>query len=157
MIILTSFRESLNLVKYSAYSNAKLYSVSRFQPKGFNYIPLPFFAAIDKHGNKLSLSTSGIQGYIDDLYGYYDTVMDDIDEWVNNLKLNDIDILCCWCPYASHSRKQMKTYNTFICHIGLVVREVEIRRDDIMIFMDYDHYAYLEDRFKPNSYQMLRL
>lgn len=158
MIVITSFKESLTLAKLSAYRRAKFYSVSRFQPKGFHYISLPFFAAIDKHGNKLTMrgKDNPIESYINDLYEYYDTVRDDINEWIDDLNPHDIDVLCCWCPHASHSKEQMRIYNTFICHTGLVAREIEKRRYDIKIFMDYDHSAYLDERFKPNHYRTLK-
>lgn len=147
------------MLKYSVFKDANVYSVARFQPAGYYYTPLPFFAARDVDGNKLKLrgQKDPIYNYIKKLQEYYQSVKGDIDEWVQSLNTNDTNILCCWCPHASHSKEQLRIYNTFICHVGLVGRAIENRRHDIDIYMDYDHCMYLDNRFKPNTYQLLRM
>jgi len=155
----TSFKESKNILKHSAFKDANVYSVARWQPKGYRYTELPFFFARDTDGNKLTMrgSRNPIYDYSSALLKYYATVRDDINEWIDDLDPFDADIICCWCPHATHSKNQMKIYNSFVCHTGLVARQVEKRRHDIDIYMDYDHCMHLESRMKPYTYKLLRI
>ena len=159
MIILTSFKESVNLLKHSGLSDANVYSVARFQPEGFNYINLPFFAAQDADGNKLRLRgrKDPLNDYRKDLWKYYKSVWPDIREWVDALDNKSIDMLCCWCPHASHSKDQMRIYGNFVCHTGLIGRLISSLRRNIDIYMDNDHSVHLVEEYKPLTFKQLVL
>jgi hypothetical protein len=158
MIILTSFKESRNILKRSAFSDASCYSVARFQPAGFNYPELPFFFAVDIHGNKLSLTRSGgLDEYKKELNAYYGSIWVDITDFVRGLDPDETNMFCCWCPHASHSKEQMRIYNTFVCHTGLVGRAIQYIRQDIDIYMDHDHSIHLVDDYKPTIFNQLVL
>lgn len=159
MIILTSFKESRNLLKRSGFCNANMFSVSRFQPKGFSYQNLHFLAAMDTDGNKLNLRgrKNPLVGYKNDLLLYYKSVWDEIVEWVETLDNDEIDMLCCWCPHANHSKDQMESHGSFVCHTGLVGRLINRLRPDITVYMDRDHSVNLIDDYKPFIWDQLRI
>jgi hypothetical protein len=159
MIILTSFKESVNLLKLSGFSGANCYSVARFQPKGFNYTDLPFLAAQTVAGKKIKLRgrVDPLNSYKHDLWTYYKTRWAEIVDWVESLDNSDVDMLCCWCPHASHSREQMRIYNSFVCHTGLVGKVINLIREDLDIYMDQEHSIHLVNEYKPMEWKMLVL
>ncbi|MCK5021579.1 MAG: hypothetical protein KAS32_31515, partial [Candidatus Peribacteraceae bacterium] len=124
--------------------DANFYSVSRMQPSGFTYEDLPFLAARDISGRKLSLKESGTDGYKQMLYDFYDSVMDtEIKPWVESLNPSNIDVLCCWCPFSESTRNQIKEHGTFVCHTGLIGKMVHEMRPEIEIYMDMDRHHRL--------------
>jgi len=154
MIILTSFQESKRLLKRDGIKNKKpnVYSIARNQPAGFSYPELPFLAAIDIRGQKIHLRgvEDPINSYRKTLFEYYDTVCDDITRWMVDLKPEDIDILCCWCPYSEATRNQIRIYSIFVCHSGLVGQLINEFRPDIEVYMDGDRVEKLIDEFRPD-------
>lgn len=151
MIILTSFHKSKSILKRFQSKDANVYSVARKQPAGYSYAVLPFLAAIDIHGQKINLHgvEDPINNYRKTLYEYYNTVCDDIIRWVTDLETKNIDILCCWCPYSTSTKNQVKMYGTFVCHTGLIGKIVNEYRPDIEIFMDTDRAMRMIDDYKP--------
>lgn len=155
MILLTSFNTSRNILKRQSFVNSGVntYSVSRKQPSGFNYTDLPFLAAIDKHGTKLSLS-DGITVYYETLMEYYKTVYEsDILPWMEDLSNDNVDILCCWCPYSISTKRQMNSYQSFVCHTGIIGQMVNEVRPDIDVYMDIDRHNHLISEYKPPRYK----
>lgn len=152
MIIFTSFNESRNILKkdFIRHRDVNLCSVSRWQPKGFSYIDLPFLAAKNVNGEKLTLK-NGLKEYKRQLYMYYKSQWkDSIVPWVESLNPDVVYMLCCWCPHASHSRRQLDVYNTFVCHNALIGDVISLVRDDISIFLDDVRHRKLDDYFKPS-------
>jgi hypothetical protein len=153
MIILTSFKESLKILKNSGIRsrNPNIYSVARNQPSGFSYPVLTFFAAVDVHGQKIKLRgvEDPINSYRDTLFEYYDSVEEEIFEWVDNLKPGDVDILCCWCPHSESTKNQVKTRGEFVCHTGLIGQIINKYRNDIDVYMDNDRASRLIQDFRP--------
>lgn len=158
MIILTSFQESKRLLKRDGIKSRKpnVYSVARNQPVGFSYPVLSFLAAIDIHGQKIHLRgvEDPINSYKKTLFEYYNSVCDDVLLWLSDLKEEDMDILCCWCPYSEATRNQIRIYDAFVCHTGLIGQLVNELRPDISIYMDGDRSEKLIDEFRP-EYKML--
>jgi hypothetical protein len=157
MIILTSFENSKKMMKrqmFQMVSSVNLYSVSRNQPAGFSYIDLPFLAARDVQGNKLTLK-DGIDVYKEKLMEFYRSVWDsDIVPWVMELVPGNIDIVCCWCPYSNSTRKQMSVYNSFVCHTGIIGDVINDINPDIEVYMDMDRHNYLISEYKPDKYKL---
>jgi len=153
MIILTSFKESVSLLKRDGIKsrNPNVFSVARNQPAGFSYPELSFFAAIDVHGQKIRLRgvEDPINSYRDTLFEYYDTVEEEIVDWITALKPGDVDILCCWCPYSESTKNQVKNTGKFVCHTGLIGQIINKYRNDIDVYMDSDRSDNLIYEYKP--------
>lgn len=161
MILLTSFIESRRLLKRSAFQRESVdcYSVSRFQPAGFDYPVLPFLGAKDKHGVKLSLRGEkyAVHKYKHKLYEAYSENWSEIDEWLQELDNDQTVFLCCWCPFAEHSRRQLDQFKSFVCHTGLIGRIINIHRPDIDLYMDLDHHNSLATTCRPHTHKALIL
>ena len=74
---------------------------------------------------------------------------------MNNLDNNDNDILCCWCPYSNPTRTQIKKYNSFVCHTGLIGKLINKYRPDIDVILDKDRSDKLHNDYKPNKYVVI--
>ena len=146
-------------MKREAFKDANVYSVARFQPKGFRYPSLPFFAAVDVKGQKIGLRgrEDPLKDYKRDLLKYYKSVWTEINNWMVRISKKDVNILCCWCPHASHSKEQMNTHNSFVCHTGIIGKIINSCRSDIDVYMDKEHSIYLVEEYKPFKYKELVL
>ena len=157
MILLTSFKESRNLLSRDGIkrNNLSLYSVARNQPSGFTYKSLPFLAALDVHGQKLKLRgvEDPINTYRNKLFEYYNSVCEELISWAMSLNNQDMDILCCWCPYSEATRNQVRIYNTFVCHTGLIGGIINDLRPDIDVYLDIDRHHKLILEYKPKNYK----
>ena len=156
MIVITSFKESVNIRKYQSFIDANTYSVARFQPKHFDYIQLHFLSAKDVNGNRLRLTGENkFQTYKSKLLEYYKTQKSDIHNWLKSLRNDDKDLICCWCPYSNTTKNQMNVFGTFVCHTGIVGQLINVARPDIDVYMDEDHHKFLIDEYKPYNYKLL--
>ena len=151
MIILTSFHKSRSILKRLQSRSPNIYSVARKQPAGYSYPNLPFLAAIDIHGQKINLHgvEDPINSYRRTLYEYYNSVCDDIMQWVVSLESQNVDIICCWCPYSISTKEQIRVHGTFVCHTGLIGKIINEYRPDIEVFMDTDRAMRMIKDYKP--------
>ncbi len=155
-VIITSFKVSDKILK--SFPDMELYSVSRWQPKGYFYDVLEFLGAYDKHGKRLRLrgrseDVNPIGEYKKEWLEYITKNWENVDKWLKGLD-NDVDImLCCWCPYSKATKNQMRIYNTFVCHTGLIGRLINKYRPDIQLWLDHDHAINLIDEWKPKSFR----
>ena len=153
-LILTSFKESKRIL--DILPESEIYSVSRYQPSKYHYETLEFLGAYDKDKQKLSLRELGIDGYKRKLYAYYVSRWDEIYQWMFYLHNDKHVILCCWCPYSTSTKNQVKEYGTFVCHTGLIGKMVEwFRKGDIDILMDNDRHMRLIPEYKPDKYKVI--
>lgn len=142
MVILTSFKKSKEVIKKLKLSIDNVYSVARFQPKGYNYKELRFLAAEDEYGNKLLLKDfkNPEKEFKEALKRSYRKKIYQIVEWLKSLKEEENIVLCCWCPYSS--QKDNKNHY-FLCHNGIIGQIIERNRPDITIILDEDRSKYL--------------
>lgn len=149
-IILTSFNRSKEI-------DGLKFSISRFQPKGFQLPELNFLAAVDRDGKKMLL-----RNYIDPIRGYekalrdaYKERWDRIKKWLDELSSAKDIVLCCWCPYSQATKEQIQVFGYFACHSGLIGLMIEKHRPDIKIFLDQDRHEKLVPEWKPKSAEPL--
>ena len=158
MIILTSFKRSKEIMKQLNINRGNIYSVARWQPKGYNYKELPFLSATDKNGSKLLLRNfeNPVEDYANALREGYKARWEEIKRWLDSLD-NDKDIiLTCWCPYSTQTQKQIKEYGTFCCHTGLIGKMINKNRPDITVVLDEDRHEKLIPEWKPEIYLPLK-
>jgi hypothetical protein len=141
MIILSSFKNS------SKYLCQK-YSVSRWQPAGFNYPELLFLAPFDNQGRKILLrdSINSLEGYRKAFIGGYVARWEEVKPWLDSLIPETNMVLCCWCPYSKPSREQLKKFGTYACHLGLIAQLIEMSNPEIEIILDDDRIV---EEWKP--------
>ena len=153
-ILLTSFKKSSKFIDLP--TPFEPYSVSRWQPSKYNYKSLDFLGAYDINGERLHLKGSSPDKYKSQLFEFYTKNWKSVDEWLKSLD-NDIHImLCCWCPYSESTKRQLKEYDSFICHTGLIGKIINKFRPDIDVYMDKDHIK-LYKPFQPNRYRIIEL
>jgi len=154
MIVLTSFKDSEWITKKLNIDKENIYSVARWQPKGYSYKKLTFLSATDKEGNKLLLRNfeNPIQDYADALKEGYKARWKEIKKWLNNLDNNEDIILACWCPHSKQTEKQIEKFGTFCCHTGLIGKMINKHRPDITVVLDRDRDKNLVPEWKPDTY-----
>ncbi len=152
-IILTSFKRSKEILQI--LPDIDIYSVSRFQPAGYNYNTLEFLGAFNINGNKLTLKGSSIAQYKYSLFEYYVSNMNIIQLWLKTLDIDTDIMLCCWCPYSNNTKNQIKEFGTFVCHTGLIGKLINKYRPDIEILLDNDRHKLLINEYKPNKYKVI--
>lgn len=144
MVTLTSFAKS-------GQFRGKKYSVSRWQPKGFQYPVLDFLSAVDAAGKPLKLQkfsdplTDYKKAFIDGIKARWDRVY----PWLKGLRPSEDVVLCCWCPYSATSQKQIKEFGTFACHTGLIGQLIQKFRPDIKVVLDNDREKHLIQEWRP--------
>lgn len=138
MIIFTSFKKSYQ------YAGQK-FSVARYQPKGFHFTELSFFAAEDENGDRIKLGNSdnSIAEYKKAFRKGCKARWAEIEIWLKALKPEDDLVLCCWCPYSKGSEKQLKDTGVFACHTGLIAQMIKKHRPDIRVALDEDREKHL--------------
>ncbi len=151
-VLLTSFKKSKIIKK--AIPSIEMFSVSRWQPSGYSYEILEYFSAYDKYGKKLTLSY-GIESYKKDFFKANVKHWKIIQNWLTNLSNKDIIGLCCWCPHSKNSKSQIKNYNTFVCHTGLIGMIINKYRPDIELLLDKDRHQKLLLEWKPKKYKLI--
>lgn len=144
MVVITSFKKSKN------YRGDK-YSIARFQPKGFVFPTLQFFAAVDTNGEKLTIDevASDIDVYEKQLLAGYKKRWNKIKKWLDSLEEHKTIVLCCWCPYSNPAKAQLRELGKFCCHSGLVGQLINKYRPDITILLDDDRKRKLISRWQP--------
>lgn len=154
-VILTSFRESENIIPL--HPDAQIYSVSRWQPKGYFYPELPFLGAFDEFGDRLHLSgrEEPLLTYREDWFSYLDVNREQVEGWLESLDDKIDIILCCWCPHSVSTRLQIKNRLTFACHTGIIGQIINKFRPDIQVIMDKDRDLNLVSKWKPNNYTVI--
>jgi hypothetical protein len=151
-VLLTSFKKSKKIKK--SIQDIEMFSVSRWQPKGYKYKVLNYLSAYDKYDKKLTLSY-GINCYKN---GFFKAVIKNrkkIQNWLTNLSNEDIIGLCCWCPHSKSSKSQIKKYKTFVCHTGLIGMMINKYRPDIELLLDKDRHQNLLVEWKPKKYKII--
>lgn len=145
-VYLTSFNKSEKI-------NGKKYSIVKYQPKGFNYEELLFFAPIGplndeirsrdffgtgKNFPKDDAYTVAIKNYESQIKAGYKARWNEIWFWLMSLRENEDIILCCWCPYSKSSQESIKHTGKFHCHSSLIKKLIVEFRPDITIVEDED-------------------
>ena len=150
-VLITSFKMS---PQYRYTFN--VFSVARFQPKGFNYPELPFLAAKGPDGEKLLLRdfVDPLDGYKKALFAGYTARKRSVKTWLQNLDPDENIVLACWCPYSSSSRRQLARFGTFACHTGLIARMINKHRPDVNVILDKDH-TMLVPQWKPRRFTVI--
>jgi len=156
MIILTSFKEANWIAEKLNIGKENIYSVARWQPRGYSFKELSFLSATDKDGNKLLLRNfeNPIQDYAEALKEGYRARWKEIKQWLDSLD-NDKDIiLVCWCPHSSQTKKQIEEYGTFCCHTGLIGKMINKHRP-VTVVLDRERHKNLVPEWKPEKYLSL--
>lgn len=142
MVVLTSFHNARH------YHGTK-YSISLYQPKGFNFPALDFFAPVSEDFNDIRtgrfLNPSDPHDYYVGLSDFETSLMeafrsrgDEIRHFTATLDPQSDIVLCCWCPHSRSSREQVKKLGVFACHSGLVGKIILDYRPDIEVRLDND-------------------
>jgi len=155
-VILTSFRESDNILKILPHAEA--FSVARWQPKGYYYNALENLGAYDVNGNRLFLRNrtgNPLDGYKKDWLEYIAKNITWVDKWLKSLDNNKDIVLCCWCPYSQSTKKQIADHLTFACHTGIIGKMINKFRPDIQIYLDKDRHERLVEEWKPSDYKVI--
>ncbi len=105
IVVLTSFKQSTKL------SGLK-YSIARWQPKQYSYPELDIFT----HPYMLRDFGGDVQAFYGAVSSLFQTRLYEIEQWLEQSTDSYPSILCCWCPYSSVSRAQIKEFGTFVCH-----------------------------------------
>lgn len=125
----------MNIYLQSFFSEPKGYpfSVSRWQPRGYNYYSLDFFKPIDRFGNPIKEVKPEV--YIE----YYSYVLirnyKEIKDWLDKVYKKGEDIsLLCWC-----NKERQKKYNKLYCHtilIGYFLEKIKGNKNINIIYLD---------------------
>jgi hypothetical protein len=130
MILITSFKKKPKFITGI--------SISRWQPRGFNFASLKLLAPIDRFGKRL-------EGFLDhnEYRKLYKAVLMErkaaVEAWLETLDRNKDIALVCWCNIE---QQRLKGYETIMCHSILVGNTIKKHRPDIMVFVDWDRYRY---------------
>lgn len=129
MILLTSFK---NLPK-----NIFAYSVSRWQPRGFNLPELKFLAPLDMFGRKLEGFNSHHE-YRRLYKATLETRKKAIENWIKGIDSRKTFALICWC---NSLQQAARGYSTIMCHTLLIGFSIAKRRKDILVTVDQDRFS----------------
>ncbi len=152
MVVFTSFKKS-------HIYRGEHFSISMFQPKGFNYPELLFFAPVTddladiRTKNYLrSLDPhdfyDGLEVFGDELMRAFGTRFDEIKHFADSLAPDKDVILCCWCPYSKSTKAQVKELGVFACHSGLASKLLSSLRPDIEMRLDLDRSERLVPQWR---------
>ena len=150
-VILSSF----HVYNKSFINKYKGYSVSRWQPKWFPQLEkIDILTATKYDGSKLLLKEfdNPLLDYKREYFYKLEYYRDDFFNWINSLNNKKTIVLCCWCPYSKSSKSQLKKYNNFVCHTGLIGRLINKYRPDINVLLDKDHMK-LNSEYIPFIYK----
>lgn len=142
-IYISSFKRS------SRYPGEK-FSVATFQPTGYNYSQLAVLAPYGCDGRRLRFSMfpeNPKEEYEKAFRAAYKSRWVHIKKWMNSIS-SDI-VLCCWCPYSSSAKEQIKQHGYFCCHNGLIAKMLVRHRPDLEIVLDEKHQALLYEKWHP--------
>lgn len=115
------------------------FGVACWKPEWCTYRDLEFLFPRDKYGNRLRLRNfnGSVNRYIDELREGYSFRWEKIETWLESLKREEQNIICCWCPHSSSSKEQLKEFGTFFCHTVLIGKMIRIHRPDLIVKLDY--------------------
>lgn len=149
-IILTSFHRSKRM------QGAK-FSICRFQPAGFTFPELRFFAAEDAKGERLRINDVGGPERFVKLYRQGLAVRwEAVKSWLASLKgAPEPIILLCWCPFSSETKFALKNEDKFFCHQGLIGKLINKHRPDVRLLLDEDLAYRLDERWRPESFEVV--
>lgn len=152
MVVFTSFQMS------HKYHGDK-FSIAMFQPSGFNFPELLFFAPVSEGLTDIrtkdylkSLNPhdfyDGLEVFENELTRAFGSRMDEIIHFSSSLTNCKNVVLCCWCPYSKSTTAQVKELGVFACHSGLVSKIITRVRPDLEILLDRDRAERLVPQWR---------
>lgn len=149
-VILTSFHRAKKM-------QGQKFSICRFQPAGFEFPELRFFAAEDVQGQRIRIGDVGGAERFAELYREaLVSRWKDVKDWLDSLRSAPGPVLLlCWCPFSEETRVSIKTGDTFLCHSGLIGKLINRHCPEVRLMMDEDRAKHLDVRWRPARYEVV--
>lgn len=134
MIILSSFFK-----RDEEYPENVAFSAAVYQPKGFKFEKVAWTDIRDERGRWTR--PREFLDYLDPVVAYRDALWTvylqrdaAIQAWLYDWNKED-PVLCCWCPYDSAAKRQIKEWGSYICHTAVIGKFLQHR---YQIDVEYD-------------------
>lgn len=149
-VILTSFHRAKKM-------QGQKFSICRFQPAGFEFPELRFFAAEDARGQRIRIGDVGGAERFAELYREaLVSRWKEVKDWLDSLRRAPGPVLLlCWCPFSEETRVSVKTGGTFLCHSGLIGKLINRHCPEVRLMMDEDRAKHLDVRWRPARYEVV--
>ena len=130
-----------------------------FQPKGFNFPELIFFAPVSEDFADIRTKSylnsldphdfyEGLLVFGGELLSAFGARKVEIGHFAAALIPAENVVLCCWCPHSKSTKAQLKELGVFACHSGLVAKMLAELRPDIEIRLDPDRAERLVPQWR---------